>query len=169
MKNNKKGFTLIELMTVISIIAIFAAITVLVVSNTKDKGSNSAIKASVDTIRKQAEIFYNNNSLSYGAGSMATGTNCVTSPGANTIFNGSVSSDTSVIAKTITDVNTKAGGSSAAPLVACAQGNNAWAFAVVLKQNLGAYCVDSRGLAPKTTAAYTTAAAAINDTTDTCN
>lgn len=47
MKNTKRGFTIVELVIVIAVIAILAAILIPVFSNVIEKANNSAIKAEI--------------------------------------------------------------------------------------------------------------------------
>lgn len=170
---SKKGFTLIEILVVILIIGLLAAVVLAMLGSAQDKGSNGAIKASSDSLRKQAELAYNNNNLSYGSGTMSTATNCVSSPSANSLFNSSTSTDSALIAKMVQDINVKAGGNSSGTTlrVACSQtAPTNWAFAVLLKgSNAGTYCLDSRGGSPKIVTTNTAATQAINNTNATCN
>jgi prepilin-type N-terminal cleavage/methylation domain-containing protein len=168
-KSKKGGFTLIEILVVVLIIGLLAAVILASLGSSRDKGSNGAIRSGVDSLRKQAEVLYNNMNLSYGGGTMSDVTNCVTSPSANTIFNAATGTDAAIIAKMVADINLKAGGTSGSPRVACSQQTNAWAFSVVLKAGLGTYCVDSRGNSPKITSSNTTADQGITDASATCS
>ena len=69
----KRGFTLIELLVVIAIIGILASVVLASLNSARDKGSDAAIKSSINNGRAQAELFYDNNSRSY-AGLCADGT-----------------------------------------------------------------------------------------------
>ena len=57
MKSNK-GFTLIELLVVIAIIGILSSVVLASLNSARDKGSDAAIKANLNGIRAQAELFY---------------------------------------------------------------------------------------------------------------
>lgn len=66
--NFKKGFTLLELLIVISIIAILTAIVLYALSSARQKGGDGGIKANLASVRSQADVFYNTNTanpLSY--------------------------------------------------------------------------------------------------------
>lgn len=63
--NLKKGFTLIELLVVIAIIGILSSIVLASLNSARDKGGNAAVKGNLQGIRSQAEVVYDNNSLSY--------------------------------------------------------------------------------------------------------
>lgn len=58
MRKFNKGFTLIELLVVIAIIGILAAVVLASLGSARDKGSDSAIKANLLTVRTQAELFF---------------------------------------------------------------------------------------------------------------
>lgn len=60
MLNSKKAFTLIELLIVIAIIGVLAAIVVASLNSARSKANSSAIRSNMDSIRKQAEIWYGN-------------------------------------------------------------------------------------------------------------
>jgi prepilin-type N-terminal cleavage/methylation domain-containing protein len=60
MKKHSRGFTLIELLVVIAIIGMLAAVVLASLNSARDKGANAAKKSSVNNIRAQAEIVYDN-------------------------------------------------------------------------------------------------------------
>src|SRR5574343_642559 len=62
----KKGFTLIELLVVIAIIGILSSVVLASLNTARAKGADAAIKADIAGIRSAAEIFYDNNTSSYG-------------------------------------------------------------------------------------------------------
>lgn len=55
--NKQKGFTIIELIVVIAIIAVLASIVLVNVTSYINKSKDSAIKANLDTIRTNAAIW----------------------------------------------------------------------------------------------------------------
>lgn len=63
--NKQKGFTLIELLVVIAIIGILAAVVLASLNTARGKGQDAAVKANLNNIRAQAELFYDDNAQSY--------------------------------------------------------------------------------------------------------
>ena len=60
MKKFSRGFTLIELLVVIAIIGMLAAVVLASLNSARNKGADAAKKSSVNNIRAQAEIVYDN-------------------------------------------------------------------------------------------------------------
>ncbi len=60
-KNFKSGFTLLELLVVVAIIGILAAIVVIALSDARKKGADAGVKSNLAAARSQAEVFYNTN------------------------------------------------------------------------------------------------------------
>lgn len=54
-----KGFTLIELLVVIAIVGILSAVVLASLGGARDKGNDGAIKLNLNTVRTQADLFYN--------------------------------------------------------------------------------------------------------------
>ncbi len=65
MFQNKKGFTLIELMVVIAIIAILATVVLVALQGARDAAKDSKISSAVTQARSIAEIYYATNEQSY--------------------------------------------------------------------------------------------------------
>ena len=69
-KNNKRqGFTLIELMVVISIITLFASITFASLTGVRARAQEATIKSELKSVKSQAELSYNNTGDYSTAGS----------------------------------------------------------------------------------------------------
>ncbi len=132
----KRGFTLIELLVVIAIIGILASVVLASLNSARDKGSDAAAKSSLNNMRAQAELYYDNNSNSYGASN-------------------ALCSD-ATIAKGVAAAENATGGTAV-----CTSSATAWAMEIPLKTTgAGVYCVDSTG------AATTTAASSITSGSD---
>jgi prepilin-type N-terminal cleavage/methylation domain-containing protein len=118
---SQKGFTLIELLVVIAIIGILSSVVLASLNTARGKGADAAIKSNVNNARAQAELYYDNNSLSYA--SVCTGTNGLAQFTAGATAAGSADVD-------------------------CNSSATAWAMAAQLKSNTAQwYCVDSTGAA----------------------
>jgi prepilin-type N-terminal cleavage/methylation domain-containing protein len=122
--NTKRGFTLIELLVVIAIIGILASVVLASLNTARAKGADAAIKSSLNNVRAQAELVYDNTG-NYDA----------------------VCSDTNVAnARTAAD-NTNSTGSAT-----CTDDANEWALQAQLVANTAQYyCVDYKGQATTST------------------
>lgn len=78
MFKNEKGFTLIELMIVVAIIGILAAIAIPQFASYRTKAFNSAAQSDLRTAQTMFEDFFNNNSKYPNATSVGTGTLTIT-------------------------------------------------------------------------------------------
>ena len=67
MKMNKKGFTLIELMIVVAIIGILAAIAIPKFADLISKSKEGATKGSLSSIRSALQIYYGDNEGAFPA------------------------------------------------------------------------------------------------------
>ncbi len=61
----KKGFTIIELIIVIAIIAVLAAMVLINVTQYITKGRDAAIKGNIDSIIKSSAVWFDNNNNDY--------------------------------------------------------------------------------------------------------
>ncbi len=53
-----RGFTLIELLVVIAIIGVLSSVVLASLNTARTKGSDAAIKANIETVQVQAELYY---------------------------------------------------------------------------------------------------------------
>jgi len=71
MKNNKKGFTLIELMIVVAIIGILAAIAIPKFADLINKSKEGATKGALSSVRGALQIYYGDNEGVFPSDSLA--------------------------------------------------------------------------------------------------
>lgn len=150
MKKLNGGFTLIELLVVIAIIGVLSAIVLASLNSARNKGDDAAVVSTANSMRTQAELYYHNNSSSYGV----TTTSCD-----GGIFNATTAGGLDVLMESL---KTKAGSTN----VSCVASPTAWAVGVDLK-GPGAYCVDGKGAGKASTTAATVASV-YNASTGTC-
>lgn len=135
---NKKGFTLLELLVVVGLVAILATITVALLSNARNKGANAGIQSNLFNSIAQGEIFAISNTNYSGVctngmvgGAQGIGLNVFTAAKSAGLQNYST--------------NTTGG----AGVATCNDSTTAWAAEVPLKTG-GFWCVDSRGKSEQT-------------------
>ena len=132
MKKLSKGFTIIELLVVVAIIAVLAAIVLVNVTGYINKGKNAAIQGNMATILTNAAVYYDTNGH-YGGFGVAT----------NPTYNGPATAAASANGGTALTFNCNK--------VAClaTDAPTAWCAASVLKAVSGStdtiFCVDSTG------------------------
>jgi prepilin-type N-terminal cleavage/methylation domain-containing protein len=150
--NKSKGFTIIELIVVIAIIAVLAGIVLVNVTQYINKGRDVAAEGNLATMLTNGAVFYDANSTfknfigadaksgTYGAGSA-----CATGDSG---FTGPCSAATGLNASTGYDVN-YACSDGAVPTPAavnCKTGDvKNWCAYIGLKSTANTYCVDSNG------------------------
>ncbi len=121
--NRARGFTILELLVVVAIIALLSAVVLALSSNARKKGQDGAIKSEMVSLRSQAELYAADNNNSFN--------NLFTSN--NTWASG----DTKVQAL-LTGINNKT------TVHTAGSGTNAWAAQAQLKLDPTQYlCVNS--------------------------
>ena len=129
-----RGFTLIELLVVIAIIGILASVVLASLNSARDKGADAAVKANLANIRAQAQLYYEDNSSSYGADTSS----CLE---ASTVFTDGT------VANAIGAAEDASGDSAT-----CSIDTGDWAISVPLS-DATSWCVDSAGQSASGTAA----------------
>ncbi len=158
-KNRSQGFTLIELLVVIAIIGVLSAVVLASLNTARSKGNDAAIQSNLSTVRVQAELYYGDNSNSYGTLAWTTGTGCYPATGSHMFANAGTSA---TIARAISSADSLNGTGS----VGCSSTVSTYVVAAQLTNNTGQYfCVDSTGNGRTVTAAFPTAAISVCPTT----
>jgi prepilin-type N-terminal cleavage/methylation domain-containing protein len=160
MNKFKKGFTLLELLVVVAIIAIITSIILVSLSDSRNKGADAAVKSNLDTIRGQSELFYANNDNTFlpPGGSTFGIASC---PPYNPLGTSMFSNDKTISGAIVEAVRRGSNGSS------CYNSGLYWVVAVGLKSNGShSWCVDSGGNSKQVNLAP---AQAINNATFSCN
>jgi type IV pilus assembly protein PilE len=149
LEKSLSGFTLIELLVVIAIISVLSAVVLGNLNSARGKGANAAIKATLNNLRGQMEVYFDEPTLGngfYGAiGTNAGLNNCTGS--AASVFN-SVSSP-KINGMLVAANNAGAGEASCS---AQPQGGPATSYAISVKLKVAEpngnlfWCIDSRGI-----------------------
>jgi prepilin-type N-terminal cleavage/methylation domain-containing protein len=132
----KRGFTLIELLVVAAIIAVFSAVAIILLSQARSGGNDSAIKANLHTIIVESEIFFAENGNKYNTDGMSgvTSVPYACPVAGNTMFSQEPNVRSAIAAAS------NAGASQAR----CYMPNNGLAYAVQVPLQSGGYwCISS--------------------------
>lgn len=131
----RRGFTLIELMVTIGIIALLASLVLASLSTARDKASDAAIKSGLVQLRSQAALYFSKNG-NYGSSPSSVSPSCVN---IGTMF-GSDSNIQALILK----INADSGGTAVCRF--SPGSNGAWRVASPLRTDPAfGWCVDSTG------------------------
>lgn len=143
-----QGFTLIELMVVITIIGILAVIVLPNLTSVRGRGQDTAIKEQMTQFRATAAMYYDDQyGYSTGAVAAAISDACLTSAGAvnaaafpaGSVF---LSTDFGRVAN---GIRSNAGATPNCYLGASTVKSQSWAITAKMRNNTGFWCVDSAG------------------------
>lgn len=147
---DQRGFSLIELLVVISIIGLLSSIILASLTVARNRGADAAIKSNLANARSEAEIFWNNNNTYEVDASnrvcALTGTNVIgdSVQAAESVYDG--------LAGGVSYVDTTASTWSNAQ---CHESSSAWVAWVPLRASTSGsprgFCVDSTGVAKEST------------------
>ena len=131
-----------ELLVVIAIIGILASVVLASLNTARSKGSDAAVKSSLNNARAQAELYYDSNANSYAP----------TAPSSYPATGVGVCSTAAGILNMVTGADNANGTALGA---ACNASASAWAAAAGLQASSTAtyYCVDSTGVSKTNTGA----------------
>lgn len=133
-----RGFTLLELLVVIAVIAILATVVIMSYPSARGKGNDAGVKADLATIQVQAVQYFGIGNT-YGVLNTGSIASCSTS---GTVFNDTATTIDGPVQSAVASAQKSANGGSSQ--VYCR--SNASSFVVAAKLSSGAYwCVDSKG------------------------
>ncbi len=151
MTMNKKaftGFTLIELLVVIAIIGILSGLIIVSLSGAQNQAKDARIKAALDQMRPQAEIYkitYDNYAASAIDTTIASGTACALDA-ANSFLRASVSPDGDRLCD---DIQTQGTGNLIVRMNNATGSGGKYCVSKVLNVT-GSHCIDSSGYSGST-------------------
>jgi len=135
-----KGFTLIELLVVIAIIGILSSVVLASLNTARGKGSDASTKSSLNAMRAQAEIVYDNAAPAYSYAGVCADATVVKQVRAAASAQGLTWTSTA---------------NNNAAVATCTSAINTWAAGVPLPKGKGSawyFCVDSTGAAKEVNA-----------------
>ena len=143
--NKKKGFTLLELLVVVSIIALLSVVVIAALNTAKAKGADSAVKADMANLKTQIELYladkgsYASSNHSENYCSTVAANNIIADP---------------IIQQVLNYANKATGGSIVSNQyrsTKCAAASLSYAIAIALKTNdTDTWCMDSTGTVKQT-------------------
>ena len=138
--NKTKGFTIIELLVVVAIIALLASIVLINVNSIRAQAADSKTKAQLSALRAAAESYYDANDSNYGLDTVAAA-DCATGGMGLDVDSGFASL---VLAESYSDMVAPTCTTDAVDGVSVA---TRWSAYKQLKASSNFFCVDSTGAA----------------------
>ncbi len=144
-----KGFTLLELLIVISIIGILSSIIIFFVQDAKKRGADSGIKQDLALIKTQAALFLSENNNRYTTSIVGpSSSTCLVPLSAGSPY--MLARDTAIhdaIAQAVKLSGRTTVSNNRYVYSYCYNSQNAWAVAVTLRSNANiSWCVDHTGV-----------------------
>lgn len=148
---SSQGFTLVELLVVVAILGILSSIVLVSLGTANTRGKDGAVQANLDSLRTQAQLYYNDNS-GYGSNPLVVNStgDCTTGT-AGTVF------AEPRVAKQVAATNLANGGGATVDVYCnVAAGGSAYAIYARLpsiSSPITYFCVDSNGVGMNSTTA----------------
>lgn len=148
----QRGFTLIELLVVIAIIGILAATVLASLGSARSGGNDASIKGSVNSMKAQAELYYNAQASPTYAGV------CTATAASNGLAGLLTAVDDLVVPGT-TNLQVNSANAGSASIIKCNAAANTWVVQSPKTSTTGGYfCADSTGFSGDRVTALTAAA-----------
>ncbi len=130
--HHRSGFTLVELIIVVAIIGVLAAIVLTFLTKAKNQGEDASVKAGLNQVRTQADLFI--TAYNVYTNVCSTASDSLSPRGINAMVYGA-----GKVNGYTNPVNVNGAGTST---VRCNEASNGWAAEIPLKNQTGYYCVD---------------------------